>query len=185
MTRPARHSPDRRGGGDAARQDRHLAVADELPPPPRPSLAKGDAGEVATHRIIASDYDDAEGDDTGPGGVVGFFTGLRFVHQSPGSLLDQVDYARDGAYTIQVEGWWRNANIWFARLIAVPGLTICHLIAWALFTRLSRTIVALIVVPLVLMLANGLPVVSWVVPDWADFTTWWIPAVEAPAGAVG
>jgi hypothetical protein len=94
------------------------------------------------------------------------------VNTSPGSLRDQIEYARDGAYTTRAGGPWRAANIAFARFIAMPGLAICYFIAWALFTRLMRTVTTLVVAVPLLIVLNGIPVVDWFVPDWADVTTW-------------
>ncbi len=101
--------------------------------------------------------------------------GFRFVRESPGSLMDQIDYAREGAYTIRPDGVWRFANIVFARFVAVLGLGLCYLIAWAFFTRLSRTLTAVPVALLLLWLLNQLPVTQWLIPDWADFTIWLFP----------
>lgn len=100
------------------------------------------------------------------------FAGLRFVNESPGSLMDQIEYAEDGAYSNRVGGPWRTANIAYARCIAVPGLAICYFLGWAFFTRLSRAITVLIVSVPLLALLNDVPVVEWLVPDWADITTW-------------
>ncbi len=171
MTRAHRQDWDRQV------TDRHLTAVDE-PPVPRPP-----GGETAseldrqpTHRIVATDRQD---DDRQPGRLVAALSGLRFMEQA----MDRIDYARNGAYSIQVDGWWRNANIWFVSLVAIPGMIVCDSIKWALFERLPRTLVSLIVIPLALMLLNGLPVIAWLVPDWADFTTW--GATETVPGAVG
>lgn len=98
---------------------------------------------------------------------------LRFVSNPPGSLLDQIEYAREGAYTNRVNGPWRTANIVFAKYIAVAGLGLCYLIGWSLFTRLSRTLTCGPLYLLLFMLLNQFPVVAWLVPDALDFTTWW------------
>ena len=153
-----------------------------VPPAPRREVA------AATHHIVASPdrqdhdrrYDDGQYDDR----QGGWLAGLRFAY--PGGLPDQIEYARDGAYSVRVDGWWRNANIWFARLVAVPGLILCYLIAWAFFTRLPRTFASLVIAPLLFMLLNSFPVTNWFVPDWADFTTWLQTPAPAPApGGVG
>jgi len=105
------------------------------------------------------------------------FNGLRFVDRSPGSLRDQIDYAEDGAYSTR-EGWWRTANVVFAKTVARVGLTVCYFLAWAVFTRLSRCLTTLVVAPFALMLLNGIPLVGYLIPDWADVTTWFAPASD-------
>lgn len=101
--------------------------------------------------------------------------GLRFVNNSPGSLRDQIDYAVDGAYSNRAEGPWRNANIGYARFIATPGLTLCLLIGWAFFTRLSRALTCGPILLFLLMLLNAMPITAWLIPDGVDFTTWRLP----------
>lgn len=157
-------------------------------------LAGGQAGDVAgddqagdsqpqpTHRILKpptslaiGSLDRRAGDDEAGGSgtwLAEALDGLRFVNTSPGSLRDQIDYAIDGAYSNRVEGWWRNANIGFARIVAVPGLTVVYLIGWAFFTRLSRALTCAPVLLFALMLLNSMPATAWFVPDGADFTTW-------------
>lgn len=136
----------------------------------------------ATHRIVGSPTNlaianpDSQAGDEPAGGwrlaVGDAIDGLRFVNQSPGSLLDQIDYAVDGAYSNRVEGPWRNANIIYARFVAVPGLALCYLIGWAFFTRLSRALTCGALLLFLLMILNAMPVTAWLIPDGADFTTW-------------
>lgn len=146
----------------------------------------GDRQGQPTHRILKpptslaiGSLDRQAGDDEEPSDGRSWLSealdGLRFVNNSPGSLRDQIDYANDGAYSNRGDGWWRNANIGFARFVAVPGLTLCYLIGWAFFTRLSRALTCAPVALFALMLLNTMPVTAWLIPDWADFTTWRLP----------
>jgi hypothetical protein len=145
----------------------------------------GDRQGQPTHRILKpptslaiGSLDRQAGDDeAGDSGswLSEALDGLRFVNNSPGSLRDQIDYAVDGAYSNRDDGLWRKANITFARFVAVPGLTICLLIAWAFFTRLSRALTCWPVLLFLLMLLNAMPVTAWLIPDWSDFTTWRFP----------
>lgn len=146
----------------------------------------GDRQGQPTHRILKpptslaiGSLDRQAGDDDEAGGSGSWLSealdGLRFVNTSPGALRDQIDYAVDGAYSNRIDGVWRNANIVFARLIAVPGLTIGYLIMWAFFTRLSRALTCAPVALFALMLLNSMPVTAWFIPDAVDFTTWRFP----------
>lgn len=161
----------------------------------QPGDAVGDAvdGGVAgdrqgnpTHRILKpptslaiGSLDHQAGDEAEPGDPRAWLSesldGLRFVNNSPGSLRDQIDYAIDGAYSNRIDGWWRTANIIFARCIAAPGLTIGYLIMWAFFTRLSRALTCGPTLLFLLMLLNAMPITAWFIPDGADFTTWRLP----------
>ncbi|WP_219414157.1 hypothetical protein [Pseudonocardia nigra] len=170
-TDPRTAPPTHQTGRALPHQRSPQAPHQPLPHPPEP-----------THRIVTppSPHPDRttpepEWDDQPqrPSDRLGeAFAGLRFVSSSPGSLRDQIEYARDGAYTTRAGGPWRTANIAFARFIASPGLTICYFIAWAFFTRLMRTVTTLVVAVPLLIVLNGVPVVGWFVPDWADVTTW-------------
>lgn len=146
----------------------------------------GDRQGSATHRIVGSptslaianpgDDQDRQDLDESPGwrsALREFLDSLRFVNQSPGSLRDQIEYAIDGAYSNRADGPWRKANIVFALFIAIPGLSLCYLIGGIFFTRLSRTLTCGIVLLFGLMLLNAIPVTAWLIPDRADFTTWW------------
>lgn len=167
---------DRQAGGPVGDQPGGLPGDDQA----------GDDQARPTHRILKpptslaiGSLDRQAGDDAAPGDSRSWLSealdGLRFVNNSPGSLRDQIDYATDGAYSNRIDGWWRNANIGFARFVAVPGLTICLLIGWAFFTRLSRALTCGPVLLFVLMLLNTMPITAWLIPDWADFTTWRFP----------
>ena len=170
------------GVGDRQPGDQPGGLVGGLPGDDQP----GDRQGQPTHRILKPPTslaigsldrqagDEAEAGDPGTW-LSEALDGLRFVNNSPGSLRDQIDYAIDGAYSNRVDGWWRNANIIFARLIAVPGLTVVYLIGWAFFTRLSRALTCTPVLLFVLMLLNAMPITAWLIPDWADFTTWRFP----------
>lgn len=99
------------------------------------------------------------------------FAELRFVRETPGSLQDQMAYAKQGAYATR-NGLWRRANILFVRFIGNPGTAVLYLLKWAFFSRLSRTITSLVVAVPLLAVLNGVPVVELVIPDWADITSW-------------
>lgn len=144
-------------------------------------------GAPATHQIVTTSapglatlvdlVDDTSTDGVaGAGGREGVLTdalfGLRFVSESPGSLRDQIAYAREAAYSNRTDGPWRKANIWFARLVAIPGLTICYSLAWALFTRLSRAMTAWPVILLIMWLLISLPVTRWFIRELADLMMW-------------
>ena len=179
----------------------------------QPATSRGDGRRSEdrrpTHRVVTSPARQlgtpAGADTTGAAGAAGAatpppaagdrpawrdrlaetFSGLRFVNRSPGSLRDQIDYAEDGAYSTR-DGWWRTANIVFAKTVARVGLTVCYFLAWAVFTRLSRCLTTLVVAPCALMLLNGIPLVGYLIPDWADVTTWFAPAsdLDVPAPPV-
>jgi hypothetical protein len=142
------------------------------------------SGPLVTHQVVIgagepglADLAHQPDNDEHQGGLL---AGLRFVSESPGSLRDQIEYAREGAYTNRVDGPWRNANIWFARLGAYPGLTVCYFWAWAFCTRLSRAMVAWPVLVIVMWLLLSLPVTQWFVRGLADFL-WWIAGPDPSA----
>lgn len=136
-----------------------------------------------THRIIAppdrqvarlaEDHQDEE--DYAPASfreyVADAFNELRFVRNSPGSLRDQIEYARDGAYTTRIDGWWRRVNIVYAYLVAIPGLVVGYCVMW-MFVRLSRALVAGPALLFVLMFLNRIPLIEIAIPDSFDFTNW-------------
>ena len=167
--------------------------------PPAEATASPDHPLVPTHRIVTPPPADEPAGDRQPGDddwdapltrreraedlFRGWFDGLRFVREPPGSLRDQIDYAKNGAYTVASEGLLRRANIVFAHLVATPGLTVLYFAAWAYFTRLNRAAVAVPLTVVALVLANTVPVVHWLVPDWADLT-WWLGRWLAPPDPV-
>lgn len=195
MSRPIANAPrwlaeDRQPGSPAGDRPTASPIARPIARPPAPDHQAGPPvvshqPSPPTHRIVAPrdrqavelQDDRQEPQWTGASTTLrGRFAqacdGLRFVHQSPGSLRDQVEYARDGAYTVRAYGWWRTANVVFARLVATPGLTVCYLAAWAFFTRLTRALIAWPILAFLLMFLNSIPFAEMFVPDWADFTNW-------------
>lgn len=169
--RPGDRQPSRWRSGD--RQPRRLAV---LPPPVL------DDDDLVTHRIVTPPPGGDDLAEVAAGGVLARVLELRPFQE----CADQVDYARNGAYSTSIDGWWRNANVWFVRLIAIPGILLCSLAKWSYFSRLSRTLISVPVTAFLLMLGNDFPVTAWLIPDAADFTTWFAPPMPPESsGAVG
>lgn len=169
------HQEPHQGSHQASHQRSHQAP----PQPPEPthrivtpptSHPSHQPSHHPGHTTPESEWED--GPLTARERIADAFAGLRFVRSSPGSLLDQIEYARDGAYTTSKSGPWRLVNIWYARLVAVPGLAICYFIGWAFFTRLSRAVISVAVAVPLLVILNDIPIVELVIPDWADVTTW-------------
>lgn len=161
-------TPDHQPGSPAG-----TTSQDRQPPAPPTHRIIAPPGHQATS-LVKHHQDDEE--DYAPASmgehIADAFNELRFVRNSPGCLRDQIEYARDGAYTTRIDGWWRRVNIVFAYFIAAPGLTVCYLTAWAFFTRLSRALIAWPTLAFLLMFLNRIPLTEFLIPDSADFTNW-------------
>lgn len=137
-------------------------------------LERDDTTELEpTHIIRTPTADDLDDEVAEPeqGRMARWFGGLRFVHQSPGSLQDHLRWHREAAYALP-EGPWRTVNIWWARIM-VPPRVLAFFVIWAYLSRITRagwwTLGTLLAAPIL----HGIPVIGWLpFIGWLDMTTW-------------
>ena len=190
------HYQNRASGGDhqnhqngrrARPLSRHLVVAassaGETTRTPDHQNRPGAGGPVdhqvaPTHRIVAPPTGGELVARPGGGRVSSWALELRPFRES----ADRIEYARNGAYSVRTDGWWRNANIVHSYVVTIPVILVCDLLKFCVGT-LSRTLLTLLIVPMVLMLANQIPLTAWAIPDAFDFTTaFTAPPEPGPVG---
>lgn len=96
---------------------------------------------------------------------------LRFAHQRPPSLRDQLAYARAGEWTEDTGGARRHLMHAYVLLAAIPLTTVAYLIAWAV-ARPGRLISTTAITTLILTALNTIAGVRLLVPDWATWPYW-------------
>ncbi|MGE3794586.1 MAG: hypothetical protein AB7I38_11740 [Dehalococcoidia bacterium] len=96
---------------------------------------------------------------------------LRFAHQRPPSLRDQLAYARAGEWTEDIRGARRHVMHGYVLFVAIPLTTVAYLIAWAA-ARPGRLISTTAITTLILTALNTVPGVRLLVPDWTTWPYW-------------
>jgi hypothetical protein len=96
---------------------------------------------------------------------------LRFVSERPNSLRDHIAYAVSGEWTDQIDGRLRHLALIYVWMVAIPNSTIAYLWVWA-SARPIRFASFLAVTLTVNTALNQIPVVEWLIPDWATLTYW-------------
>ena len=98
---------------------------------------------------------------------------LRFVSERPASLIDHLDYAQRGEWTVEVDGYCRSLGLLYAWLIAIPISALAYFTAWA-SARPGRFISVLAVFMLVNTALIQIPGLRWLIAPWAT-VPYWLP----------
>lgn len=97
---------------------------------------------------------------------------IRWVSERPSSLRDQIGYARDGAWTAEIDGRARHLQLAWAFVVAIPITVAAYLTVWSVSRSPLRALAVWGVIAVVATVLNQIPAVELLVPDWASLTVW-------------
>lgn len=95
----------------------------------------------------------------------------RFVTERQPSLREHVAYAARGEWTDRGDGPARRLHLVYTKGFVIPVAVLAYAVLWAI-ARPGRFLPVLAVTVFVTTAANGIPVVSWFIPDWATLPYW-------------